>query len=137
MSRVLRFCLEVASLLKAMQEAGEPTTNIVTKPADRLWNASLQMLRDTKEHFDIYDGQASDDGGVYVDRCLNQLRSTDADASKLDAKALRSSFVDFRNVWTNDLESLRACVGVDRSDSSNRPSDGCVLQERICHAGTG
>ena len=116
MSRMLRFCLEVASLLKAMQKAGGPASGVVTEPADRLWHASLQMLGDTQRHFVVCHGEASGDGVALADRCLSSLQSRDASSPQLDSDGFRAAFVELRAVWANDLESLRVCVGAEPSD---------------------
>ncbi|MDV6031490.1 MAG: two pore domain potassium channel family protein [Phycisphaera sp. RhM] len=61
MSQMLRFCLEVATVLRVMQDTQESTTSINREPVDRLWHASLQMLSDTEKHFVVCKSHDSPD----------------------------------------------------------------------------
>ncbi|EMI24730.1 MULTISPECIES: potassium channel family protein [Rhodopirellula] len=111
MSRVLRFCLEVASLIKAMQETGGPAANAVTEPADRLWHASLQMLRDTEKHFVVCKSQEPPEEVGTANRLISQMAQADTSQRVSNENAFLDRYAQLANTWSTDLHSLVLCMG--------------------------
>ena len=110
MSRMLRFCLETASLLRAINDLKPDQSSVNSEASERLWHASLQMLEDAKKHFVIC--RVSRDG---VDLSLarrfsDQVHSIVSEQSTLDPDASASAYSSSCHQWSNDLASLEQCT---------------------------
>ena len=110
MSRMLRFCLETASLLQALGEVqpGQSAANF--EAIQRLWHASLQLLEDAKEHFVICRVSRDDVDLSLATRFSDQVRSMVSDQSMVDADTFASAYSSSCHKWSNDLASLEQCT---------------------------
>ena len=109
MSRMLRFCLEVSSAMRALNEVRECEVN--PEPTERLWHASLQSLEDAIKHFVICRASP---GGVDVslaERLAEHFQDRDAG---FDGEAFVSAYRDGCKQWADDLKSLERCTMTGR-----------------------
>jgi hypothetical protein len=107
MSRVLRVCLETASLFRALRAIGGQATSVPSEPVDRLWHASLQMLQETSKHFVVCRGR----GDFDHDALLHGFVDHRSDGSaKIDIVAFRNAFLEQARQWQRELDALEACT---------------------------
>ena len=107
MSRMLRFCLEVSSAMRALNNARVCDVN--PEPAERLWHSSLQTLEDAMKHFVIC--RASRDGvDVSLAEGLAEHLREPSRETGIDRDKFISSYRDHCTRWTDDLESLERCT---------------------------
>ncbi|MEM6467956.1 MAG: potassium channel family protein [Planctomycetota bacterium] len=110
MSRMLRFCLETASLLRALGEVQPDQSAVNSEAVQRLWHASLQLLEDAKEHFVICRVSRDDVDLTLATRFLDQVRSMVSDQSMVDDDKFASAYSSSCHKWSNDLASLEQCT---------------------------
>jgi hypothetical protein len=106
MSRMLRFCLEVASMMRAIQQTRPSDRTANTEAVDRLWHASRQMLEDTKRHFIICDSVDNDPDP----RLAMELSRQISDSPNI-TNDLVAAFMDQQAKWHHDLHALAVCTG--------------------------
>ncbi|GAA4447775.1 potassium channel family protein [Novipirellula rosea] len=111
MSRMLRFCLEVASLLTALREAGGPNASSISEPESRLWHASRQMLDDTHEHFIAHPTSDHELDTSIAERLCEQLQSESPDARPSDPTKFIAAYTEICKEWFHDLRSLEIGSG--------------------------
>ncbi|GAA5507904.1 hypothetical protein Rcae01_03362 [Novipirellula caenicola] len=111
MSRMLRFCLEVASLLKALRKTGGPNASSICEPEERLWHASRQMLDDTNEHFIAHPTSDHEIDTSIAERLCEQLQSESPDAHPSDPTRFIAAYADACKQWSHDLRSLEIGSG--------------------------
>ncbi|MEQ8212185.1 MAG: potassium channel family protein [Lacipirellulaceae bacterium] len=119
MSRMLRFCLETASLLRAINESQDSVSTVNAEPTERLWHASLQMLEDAQKHFVICKVSRDDVDSSLAARLSDHLRSTESAFLAIDPDAFASAYTVNCRQWSNDLRSLERCT----MTGSHRPQD--------------
>jgi len=110
MSRILRFSLETASLLRAISQLQPENSTMNVEPTERLWHAGLQTLEDAKKHFVICRVSRGDIDLSLAKRCTEHFLSTAAGARTLPPDDLVSAYADNCREWSNDLESLERCT---------------------------
>jgi hypothetical protein len=110
MSRMLRFCLETASLLRAINDLKPDQSSVNSEATERLWHASLQMLEDAKKHFVICRVSRDEVDLSLARRFSDQVRSIASEQSTLDPEAFASAYSSSCHKWSNDLASLEQCT---------------------------
>lgn len=110
MSRMLRFCLETASLLRAISEVQANRSPVNSEATERLWHASLQMLEDAKKHFVICRVSRDEVDLSLARRFSDQVRSIVSYQSTLDPDTFASAYSSSCHKWSNDLASLEQCT---------------------------
>jgi len=120
MSRMLRFCLETASLLRAIHELHSEESSVNPEPIERLWHASLQTLEDAKKHFVICRVSQNDVDLSLAERLANQGSLT-SEISSLSPGVLAAAYANHCRKWSDDLASLERCTmtGSHRSQDSH------------------
>ncbi|TWU22346.1 Ion channel [Novipirellula galeiformis] len=111
MSRMLRFCLEVASLLKALREAGGANASSISEPEERLWHASRQMLDDTSKHFIVHPSTDHEIDTSIAKRLYQQLQSVSPNSSPSDPANFIAVYTETCKLWSRDLRSLEIGSG--------------------------
>ncbi|WP_068133715.1 potassium channel family protein [Roseimaritima ulvae] len=106
MSRMLRFCLEVSSMMRAVRQVDASKVAASSEAVDRLWHASLQMLEETKRHFVICNSIHD----VPDPRLAIELSRSIGYTDDL-SDHLKSAFVDQQSEWLHDLNALAVCIG--------------------------
>ncbi|MDM4015070.1 potassium channel family protein [Roseiconus lacunae] len=109
MSRMLRFCLEVSSIMRAARQVDGYKPAASVEAVDRLWHASMQMLEETKRHFVVCHSARDDPDPRLAVEVARSIGDSDDLASQLQA-----AFVDQQSVWLQDLNALAVCT---RSES--------------------
>ncbi len=110
MSRMLRFCLETASLLRAINEVQANPSSVNAEATERLWHASLQILEDAKKHFVICRGSRDELDLSLARRFSDQVRSIASEQSTLDPDVFTSAYATSCHKWSDDLASLEQCT---------------------------
>ncbi|QDV82155.1 hypothetical protein TBK1r_10800 [Stieleria magnilauensis] len=109
MSRMLRFCLEVSSMMRAARQVDGHKPAASVEPVDRLWHASMQMLEETKRQFVICHSTHDDPDPRLAIEISQSIGDSDDLASQLQA-----AFVDQQSACRQDLNALAVCT---RSES--------------------
>lgn len=109
MSRMLRFCLETASLLRAIHELHANQSSVNLEPIERLWHASLQTLEDAKKHFVICRVSRDDVDRSLAERLADQGSHT-SEISSLSPGAIAAAYAIHCRKWSDDLASLERCT---------------------------
>ena len=105
MSRMLRFCLEVSSMMRAVRQVDAAKLPASSEAVDRLWHASMQMLEETKRHFVIcHSTHDAPDPRLAIE--ISPLIGDSDDL--LDQ--LKAAFVDQQSEWLHDLNALAVCT---------------------------
>ena len=110
MSRMLRFCLETASLLRATNDLRPDQSSVHPEATERLWHASLQMLEDAKKHFVICRVSRDEVDLSLARRFSDQVHSIASEQSTFDPDAFDSAYSSSCHKWYNDLASLEQCT---------------------------
>ncbi|MHC2070867.1 potassium channel family protein [Bremerella sp. T1] len=110
MSRILRFCLEVSSAFRSLNESASKKEN--PEPADRLWHSSLQTLEDTMEHFVICRVPGNQEDITIALRIAEHLKSCNTGA-RFDEEVFVAAYQNDCKQWFADLESLAHCTMTD------------------------
>ncbi|QDV55401.1 potassium channel family protein [Rosistilla oblonga] len=105
MSRMLRFCLEVSSMMRAARQVDTAKPAASAEAVDRLWHASMQMLEETKRHFVICHSTHDVPGP----RLAIEISRSIGDSDDLLDK-LKGAFVDQQSEWLHDLNALAVCT---------------------------
>ncbi len=105
MSRMLRFCLEVASMMRAAREAAPSNPVASAEPVNRLWHASTQMLEETTRHFVVCQPKDNNPDAILA----TQLAALISD-SEDDRNRLTTAFVKLQSTWLHDLNALAVCT---------------------------
>ncbi len=109
MTNVLRFCLEVASIFKAIEElqgqggnkgAGSEATN-------RLWHATMQMLEDTKFYLRYADGEQVPPETTLAERAAHLVP-----AAENASEDFVTAFANHQSQWLSDLKALTFCTDI-------------------------
>ena len=138
MTRIVGFCLEVSTLLRALHRVSTDQADHVSEPADRMWHASRQMLDEIHEHFSTgeyessgehegHDQNGDDDPppdtsempetSEMVEALLDRWSiAPDVPASwRLDE--LADQYEVDRRLWREDLERLRVGFGSNDAET--------------------
>ena len=107
MSRMLRFCLEVSSTMRAWNDARECKVN--SEPAERLWHSSLQTLEDAMKHFVICRASRHGIDVSLAEGLAEYLREPGRETG-IDRDEFISGYRDHCKQWADDLESLERCT---------------------------
>lgn len=110
MSRMLRFCLETATLLRSMNQLQYDRSTVSTEPTERLWNASLHTLEDAMKHFVICRVTLDEVDLSLANRFSELFSSPTSAASTFLRDDFVSAFADNCREWSEDLESLERCT---------------------------
>lgn len=105
MSRMLRFCLEVSSMMRAARQVDTAKPAASAEAVDRLWHASMQMLEETKRHFVICHSTHDDPDP----RLAIEISRLNGDSDDL-SNQLKAAFVDQQSAWLHDLDALAVCT---------------------------
>ncbi len=111
MSQMLRFCLEVATLLRSLQAADGTATQRVTEPSDRLWHASLQLLEDTRKHFVICESTEASMDTSSASELWTHSFSGNANTHVPSHDDFLKAYETMCETWSRDLHSLEVCTG--------------------------
>ena len=121
MSRMLRFCLEVSTVVLCLNDVRMRGRG--SEPAERLWHASLQTLEDTMKHFVVCRARVGTPDMRLAERVVEQI--VENGEPDFNAAAFLRKFSDRCSVWTEDLQSLGMCtMAVRRSSASSRKVGG-------------
>ncbi|WP_237607326.1 potassium channel family protein [Roseimaritima sediminicola] len=121
MTRMLGFCLEAATLLRAMEQHGVLPANIPAEPADRLWFASMQMLKDTKTHF-LRDTAGTDkERHRLADHLAGLLQPLCDEAA---VRRVEAGYRELAKQWDDDLKQLTEGGGKVQSLTSSAGDAG-------------
>ncbi len=107
MSRMLRFCLEVSSAVRALNHVQSDSEN--PEPAERLWHASLQTLEDAMKHFVICRASPDEIDVTLAQGVAEQMHSCEGDTG-FEEEAFVSDYQESCKHWSDDLESLERCT---------------------------
>lgn len=110
MSRMLRFCLETASLLRAMNHQHLHVPSVNHEPTERLWHASMQTLADAKKQFVICRVSKDEVDLTLAERFVNHVGLASSDSAALDSDAFASAYESQCRKCSNDLASLERCT---------------------------
>jgi len=116
LSRMLRFCLEIASMMRAARRADAADFAASTEAVDRLWHASLQMLEETKLHFITGDSVHDEPDARLFEELAGSLNLSDVLAEKLKA-----NFLAQQTRWLHDLNTLAVCAGSESTTTTDGP----------------
>lgn len=105
MSRMLRFCLEVSSMIRVVRQVDAAKPAASPEAVDRLWHASTQMLEDTKRHFAICHSTHDDPDPQLTIEISRSIGDSDDLSNQLKA-----AFVDQQSAWLHDLNALAVCT---------------------------
>jgi hypothetical protein len=105
MSRMLRFCLEVSSMMRAARQVDSSKSAASSEAVDRLWHASMQMLEETKRHFVICHSTHDEPDPRLAIEISRSIGNSDELSSQLKA-----AFVDQQSAWLHDLNALAFCT---------------------------
>lgn len=103
LTRMLRFCFEVASMMRAVRQIDSPPISASTEAVDRLWHASMQMLEETKLHFVIGDSEEDEPDPRLATELADLLDDSDGGGKQLEA-----AFIEQQSKWVHDLNTLSA-----------------------------
>ncbi len=113
MSRMLRFCLEVSSMMRAAREVNTLEFAASPEAADRLWHASMQMLEETKRHFVICQSTHDNPDARLAIEFSESIGDTEDATERLTA-----AFRDQQSSWLRDLRALAVCTGSESTKYS-------------------
>lgn len=119
MSRMLRFCLETASLLRAMNELNPRKMSVSQEATERLWHASLQMLEDAIEHFVICRVSSDEVDLSLPQRFSREISSVGQHQSNFDPDAFERTYATSCQEWSDGLASLEQCTMTSRQCHHN------------------
>lgn len=109
MSRMLRVCLEVATVIRCIREIKGPNPSNVSEPADRIWHAALQMLEDTTQHFIVCHASGTIDHEKTAISLVHFLRDN-PDEKSFDNDQFVQAYVRMCQTWSADLSALKNCT---------------------------
>lgn len=110
MSRMLRFCLETASLLRTLNELQARESLVNVEPTERLWHASLQLLEDAQKHFVICQVSENEVDLSIAHRFTEHLSSANSELLKTEADSFASAYAGNCREWSRGLRSLERCT---------------------------
>lgn len=124
LTRMVGFCLEVSTLLRALARVSTDQTDHVTEPADRMWHASRQMLEEIHEHFSIGEYEPGEDSPPdartpeceMVQELLDRWEKQTSVPASWNLDQLADQYELDRKLWREDLQRLR--VGFGSRDGS-------------------
>ena len=118
MTRMVGFCLEVSTLLRALHRVSTEQADHVREPADRMWHASRQMLEEIHEHFNTgeydscQDHECVDPGRCeMVQELLRRWANESSVPSSWQLDRLADQYESDRRLWFDDLQRLRVGFG--------------------------
>jgi hypothetical protein len=106
MSRMLKFCLEISSMMRALRDIDPKRPSANAEAIDRLWHASLQMLDEATRHFVICD---SSERGAETE--LAEVMIPHLGVSRDQGTQLVTAFAHHQSIWIRDLNKLAICTG--------------------------
>lgn len=109
MSQMLQFCLEVASVMRAVSQVDSCKASANSEAVNRLWHASMQMLEDTKRNFVICDSTQEDPNPQLVLELAPLL-----DESREARNQFEAAYIAQQSKWLHDLNALANCTKSER-----------------------
>jgi len=110
MSEMLRFCLEVSSVLRTLQILGVGAKMFPSEPVDRVWHASLQMLEDTSKYFVICQPTDETSSAAFIDELMKALGPNQILPAGVGETELTQEYQKQMDVWRDDLQALEVCA---------------------------
>jgi len=108
MSRMLRFCFETSTCLRALVNIGCADWLISREPTNRITYASHKLLSDTLRYFVRFGTDNRHDEAMNPDEIAMHAKQA---GLEFDTQRFSSEYRRLKSEWSNDLESLRACIG--------------------------
>ncbi|QDV83777.1 potassium channel family protein [Stieleria magnilauensis] len=120
MSQMLRFCLEVSTILRALRATKHLSSPSNPEPIDRIWNASMQMLDDAERHFVICTSNDHFNEPQVADQFVSQVFEVDHDVQCDDTKRFAASYETLCQEWAGKLHALEHCSYSHPRQQSNQ-----------------
>ncbi|XZE56239.1 potassium channel family protein [Planctomycetaceae bacterium SH139] len=115
MPTILRFCLEVASAFKAIEELQGGNKGAGSEATNRLWHASMQMLEDTKYYLRYSDGEQVPPNTELAERAAHLVPAAENTKSRFV-----TAFANHQSQWLSVLQALTFCTDIKHTTRPSR-----------------